>query len=131
GLTYQGTLESLRDVDGNLLELFLTFMRFKDIGTGVISTIIQIAKRNPTTGVVGVNNISVSTFINESSGLIDDKGLFVATLVPVANSGLTFKIAIDTTKITSADLGVDLVDKFELNTAYFSTSATSTGTQKT
>lgn len=115
-----GTEGDLKYPNGEWFDLFLTFMRIRELTTTptTSTTVVQIAKRNPDTGTVGLNNISVSS-CNYSVNLIDENGYIRVDLTPIANSGLSFSLLIDTTKLTvGVDTGLDLGDTLELNTRY-------------
>lgn len=115
-----GTERDLKYPNGEWFDLFLTFMRIREFTTTptTSTTVVQIAKRNPDTGQVGLNNISVSS-CNYSVNLVDENEYIRVDLTPISNSGLSFSLLIDTSKITKGvDTGLDLGATLELNTRY-------------
>lgn len=115
-----GSEKALRDSNGALLDFFITYIRVYGVdGTGSnITNIIQIAKRDPITGVVTMNqNVVASRSIQ--GDIRDKNGYITVDLAPINNSTLYFSIVIDTTKLRAGvDTVSNLADSLQLDSVY-------------
>lgn len=111
-----GNESMLKDSSGNWLRLFLSFVRITNFDS-VASTIVQVAKWNDSTGTVGNGNISVSSYNGNAS--TDNRGFLTVITSPINESGLIFKIILDTNYLRQGtDTSVNLLGGIELNTSY-------------
>lgn len=113
-----GNINDLKDSTGKWLELYLVFIRLKDVANSIPNYIVQIAKKNTSTGTVGSGNIMVSNFNTTDDSVLDTNGILTARTEASAGSNLYFKVLVDTTKLAAGDKNADLLGTLQLNTAY-------------
>lgn len=110
---YNSSIEDYKNSDGSWKELFITFMRFKNLD-GVGTSIVTVTQK-----VGGVIN-SGGDVATASLNLAEDAdGLISMDLKPWNNSNIFLSILIDTKKLrANVDTGNIFTDQIQLSTPY-------------